>query len=240
MSTAPRALLLKFPGTNCDAETARALQAVGFETQVLPSALLEPHALDDVQLVVFSGGFSYGDYVMSGRFAKLTTLSKLGDGLRKFVDRGGYAMGICNGFQILTQLHLLPEGSLIHNTSGRFTCRWAGLKKNASSPYLNEVPDEFELPIAHAEGRFVTATDAESAAYVQTGRAALLYTSDVNGSTHQIAGLQDDTGRVFGLMPHPEHAVEEGFGPDTDLAMRSGVDGLTFFTSVVSTFAARI
>ena len=99
----------------------------------MPSALLEPHALDDVQMVVFSGGFSYGDYVMSGRFAKLTTLSKLGDGLRKFVDKGGYAMGICNGFQILSQLHLLPEGSLIHNTSGRFICRWAGLKKNSAS-----------------------------------------------------------------------------------------------------------
>jgi phosphoribosylformylglycinamidine synthase subunit PurQ / glutaminase len=216
MPTAPKALLLKFPGTNCDAETSRALQTVGFETQVLPSALLEPHALDDVQLVVFSGGFSYGDYVMSGRFAKLTTLSKLGDGLRKFVERGGYAMGICNGFQILTQLHLLPEGSLIHNTTGRFICRWAGLKKNSSSPYLSEVPDEFELPIAHAEGRFVTATDAESAAYVQNGRAALLYTSDVNGSTHRIAGLQDDTGRVFGLMPHPERFMfrQHHYDPD--------------------------
>ena len=74
------------------------------------------------------------------------------------------------------------------------------LKKNASSPYLSEVPDEFELPIAHAEGRFVTATEAESATYVQDGRAALLYSSDVNGSTHRIAGLQDKTGRVFGHL----------------------------------------
>src|SRR6476620_8597078 len=120
MPTSPTALLLQFPGTNCAIETARALRAVGFEAQILPSALLEPHSLDDVQLVVFSGGFSYGDYVMSGRFAKLTTLSRLGDGLRKFVDRGGHVMGICNGFQILAQLHLLPEGSLIHNSTGRF------------------------------------------------------------------------------------------------------------------------
>lgn len=238
MPTAPKALLLKFPGTNCDAETARALQAVGFETQVLPSALLEPHALDDVQLVVFSGGFSYGDYVMSGRFAKLTTLSKLGDGLRKFVERGGYAMGICNGFQILTQLHLLPEGSLIHNTTGRFICRWAGLKKNASSPYLSEVPDEFELPIAHAEGRFVTATDAESASYVQNGRAALLYTSDVNGSTYQIAGLQDDTGRVFGLMPHPERFMSRQHHYDPDWNRAEHGWGHYMFKSVHKAIAA--
>lgn len=215
MSTAPKALILKFPGTNCDAETARALEAVGFQAQVLPSALLEPHSVDDVQLVVFAGGFSYGDYVMSGRFAKLTTLSKLGDGLRKFVDRGGYAMGICNGFQILTQLGLLPEGSLIHNTSGRFICRWAGLKKNSSSPYLNEVPDEFELPVAHAEGRFVGVDDV-AGTYVKNGRAALLYTSDVNGSTHQIAGLQDETGRVFGLMPHPERFMTKQHHYDPD------------------------
>lgn len=201
--SAPKALLLKFPGTNCDVETARALEEAGFKAQVLPSALLEPHALDDVQLVVFSGGFSYGDYVMSGRFAKLTAKSRLGDGLQKYIERGGHALGICNGFQILTQLGLLPEGSLIHNTSGRFICRWAGLKKNADSPYLSGLPEEFELPVAHAEGRFVSLGDA-AGEHVKNGLAALLYTEDVNGSTQQIAGLQDATGRVFGLMPHPE------------------------------------
>jgi phosphoribosylformylglycinamidine synthase len=188
---------------------------VGFETRVLPIALLEPQALDNTQLVVFSGGFSYGDYVMSGRFAKLNTLAKVGDGLQSFVARGGYVMGICNGFQILTQLHLLPEGSLIHNTTGRFICRWAGLKKNADSPYLQGLPDEFELPVAHAEGRFVGVEDA-AGEYVKNGRAALLYASDVNGSSHQIAGLQDETGRVFGLMPHPERFVfkQHHYDPD--------------------------
>ncbi len=231
MAATPKALLLKYPGTNCDAETARALQAVGFETQVLPIALLESHSLDDVQMVVFSGGFSYGDYVMSGRFAKLATLSKLGEGLRTFVDKGGYALGICNGFQILTQLGLLPEGSLIHNTSGRFICRWAGLRKNSASPYLNDVPDEFELPVAHAEGRFVGVADA-AGDYVKNGRAALLYTADVNGSTHQIAGLQDETGRVFGLMPHPERFLWKQHHYDADW---SGADhgwGYYMFRSV--------
>ncbi len=233
----PKALLLKFPGTNCDAETARALQAVGFETQVLPSALLETHAFDDTQLVVFSGGFSYGDYVMSGRFAKLTTLSKAGDALRKFIERGGHAMGICNGFQILTQLGLLPEGSLIHNTSGRFICRWTGLKKNSASPYLQGLPDEFELPMAHAEGRFVSVDDA-AGEYVKNGRAALLYNTDVNGSTHQIAGLQDDTGRVFGLMPHPERFTlkQHHYDPDWNGAEHGW--GYYMFKSVHNAIAA--
>jgi phosphoribosylformylglycinamidine synthase subunit PurQ / glutaminase len=238
MAKRPHALLLKFPGTNCDVETARALDSVGFQTTVLPSALLESQSLDDVQLVIFAGGFSYGDYVMSGRFAKLTTLSKLGDGLKKYIERGGYAMGICNGFQILTQLGLLPEGSLIHNTSGRFMCRWAGLKKNSESPYLQGLPAEFELPVAHAEGRFVSIDDA-AGNYVKNGRAALLYTSDVNGSTHQIAGLQDETGRVFGLMPHPERFLsrQHHYDPDWQGDAQHGW-GYYMFKSVHEAIAA--
>ena len=201
----PHALLIKFPGTNCDAETARALEAAGFTAEVLPVALLEARSIDKAQMIVFSGGFSYGDYVMSGRIAQLITKSKLGDQLKTFVDKGGYALGICNGFQILTQLDLLPKGSLIHNTSGRFLCRWVGLKKTKgkASPYLSKLPEDFELPVAHAEGRLVTEGDA-AAGYVKSGHAALLYATNVTGSTNGIAGLQDDSGRVFGLMPHPE------------------------------------
>lgn len=211
----PHALLIKFPGTNCDNETSRALREAGFTADVLPVALLESSALDKAQMVVFSGGFSYGDYVMSGRIAQLITKNKLGDKLQSFVQNGGYAMGICNGFQILTQLDLLPRGSLVHNEYGHFICKWAGLKRNAASPYLNGLPDEFELPIAHAEGRFV-GEDGDAKSYVANGRAALLYTSNVNGSSEQIAGLQDETGRVFGLMPHPERfmARDHHYDPD--------------------------
>ena len=227
----PHALLIKFPGTNCDNETSRALQEAGFSTEVLPVALLEPSALDKSQFVVFSGGFSYGDYVMSGRIAQLITKHKLGDKLQTFVKNGGYAMGICNGFQILTQLDLLPRGSLVHNASGRFICRWAGLKKNASSPYLHGLPDEFELPIAHAEGRFV-GVDADAKDYVQNGRAALLYSSDVNGSSEGIAGLQDETGRVFGLMPHPERFMQRQHHYDPDWNAADKGWGYYMFKSV--------
>ncbi len=213
----PLALLLKFPGTNCDAETARALEAAGFAAEVLAVALLEPSSLDRARMIVFSGGFSYGDYVMSGRIAKLVTQSKLGDRLKQFVADGGYALGICNGFQILTQLDLLPHASLIHNTTGKFICRWVGLKKSGSknSPFLSLLPDRFELPIAHAEGRVVTEPgDAEK--YVKAGFAPLLYEDNVNGSTAAIAGLQDETGRVFGLMPHPERFLWKSQHYDRD------------------------
>jgi phosphoribosylformylglycinamidine synthase subunit PurQ / glutaminase len=232
----PHALLLKFPGTNCDNETSRALQAVGFSTEVLPITQLQGDSLSKPQLIVFSGGFSYGDYVMSGRIAQLITKQKIGDQLQSFVQKGGYAMGICNGFQILTQLDLLPRGSLVHNDTGRFICRWAGLKKNSSSPYLSELPAEFELPIAHAEGRFV-GVESDAATYVKNGRAALLYTTDVNGSSEGIAGLQDDTGRVFGLMPHPERFTARHHHYDPDWATAEHGWGYYMFKSLRSAMA---
>lgn len=238
MAERPHALLLKFPGTNCDAETARALEAAGFTAEVLPVALLEPSSLDGAKLIVLSGGFSYGDYVMSGRIAQLITKHKLGNRMKSFVENGGYVLGICNGFQILTQLDLLPRGSLIHNSSGRFTCRWTPLKKNsATSPYLRALPDEFELPIAHAEGRFVgEAGDAEK--YVKDGHAALLYGKDVNGSSAQIAGLQDDTGRVFGLMPHPERFLLKSHHYDRDWNAAEHGWGYYLFKGVAEAIAA--
>jgi phosphoribosylformylglycinamidine synthase subunit PurQ / glutaminase len=217
MEDRPCALLLKFPGTNCDAETSRALEAVGFVTEVLPVSALKPEKLVGVSLVVFSGGFSYGDYVMSGRIASLVTEQKIGETLKDFRDNGGYLLGICNGFQILTQLDLLPAGSLVENASGRFQCQWVKLKNLApKSAFLSQCPEEFELPIAHAEGRLVTKDAAEAAGYLKGGAAALVYSDDVNGSFERIAGLQDETGRVFGLMPHPERFMKarDHYDPD--------------------------
>lgn len=213
----PHAILIKFPGTNCDVETSRALEAAGFTAEVLPVALVTPDVLDRAQMVVFSGGFSYGDYVMSGRIAQLITKNKLGERLKEFIANGGYALGICNGFQILTQLDLLPHASLIHNTSGRFICRWVKLKKSGGkvSPFLQALPEDFELPVAHAEGRVVTEGD-DAAKYLKSGLAPLVYSEDVNGSTLAIAGLQDETGRVFGLMPHPERFLTRAQHYDPD------------------------
>jgi phosphoribosylformylglycinamidine synthase subunit PurQ / glutaminase len=197
-------LLLKFPGTNCASETERALKTVGFDTTVLPVTLLSPESLEDISLVVIPGGFSYGDYVMAGKLAQLELEYRLGDELKKFRDRGGLILGICNGFQILLHLGLLPTASLTDNVSRRFVCRWVRLRIiNRNRIFFSSLPEIFELPIAHAEGRFVTA-DGLAAEYIDSGLAALVYLDNVNGSAEAVAALQDETGRVFGLMPHPE------------------------------------
>ncbi len=189
-----------------------------------------------IDLVVLSGGFSYGDYVMAGRLAKLVTEQKIGTTLREFRDNGGYLLGICNGFQILTQLSLLPEASLVENTSGRFQCRWVTLKNTAlDSPYLSQMPESFEFPIAHAEGRLVTRTAEDAKKLVEKGRAALTYQEDVNGSFEQIAALQDKTGRVFGLMPHPERFMRrrDHYDPDWSIGDEGGWgSGYYFFRSL--------
>ncbi len=239
MEKRPHALLLKFPGTNCDVETARALESAGFSTKVVPIARANEDVLSGVDLVVLSGGFSYGDYVMAGRLAQLETERRLGDALKKFHADGGYLLGICNGFQILTKLGILPGGSLIDNTSGRFQCRWATLKNHRpDSAFLKHLPEEFELPVAHAEGRFVTAGD-EALSYINDGLAALTYTEDINGSTAAIAGLLDETGRALGLMPHPERFLEARHHYDPDWKAQDGKgSGYWMFKSLYEAIAA--
>ena len=216
MDCQPHALLLKFPGTNCDAESARALEAVGFRTTILPISLVTPDSLAGVDLVMLSGGFSYGDYVMAGRIAQLQAEAKLGDALKNFAANGGYVLGVCNGFQILVKLGILPDASLIDNTSGRFLCRWVGLTvQDRRSPFLSHLPDHFELPVAHAEGRFV-APDGLADQYLAEGTAALTYADDINGSSAAIAAIQSANGRVFGLMPHPERFLHKRHHYDPD------------------------
>lgn len=216
MQDRPHALLLKFPGTNADVETARALETVGFTTETLPIPVVTPEEIAHAQLVVLSGGFSYGDYIMAGRVAQLETRRRLGDALHTFVADGGHALGICNGFQILTRLGLLPEGALVDNTSGRFTCRWVGLRNEAPrNAFLRELPERIEFPVAHAEGRFVAPPGAAER-YRAEGLVTLTYTTDINGSEGAIAGLQDATGRVFGLMPHPERFLFKRHHYDPD------------------------
>lgn len=234
MEERPCAILLKFPGTNCDAETARALETVGFEARVVPISDLTIDTLEDAVLVVLSGGFSYGDYVKSGRLAKLVTQQKIADALREFRDNGGFLLGICNGFQILTELDLLPEASLVENTSGRYQCQWVTLENKApESPFLSQLPDKFEFPIAHAEGRLVTKSEADAKTLLDDGFAALTYADPVNGSFQQIAALQDESGHVFGLMPHPERFLykTDHYDPDWESDDKWG-SGYYFFRSL--------
>jgi phosphoribosylformylglycinamidine synthase len=217
MATRPHALLLKFPGTNADEETARALREVGFEAPIVPITRVSQSDIDRSQLVVLSGGFSYGDYVMAARFAELEIERRLGDALTRFRDQGGHLLGICNGFQILMRLGILPAGSLVDNVSERFICKWVPLKKEVTdSPFLHRMPTDFELPIAHGEGRLVTRAPEDADRYKKEGLAALTYGEEVNGSYAGIAGMQDSERRVLGLMPHPERFIYRAQHYDRD------------------------
>ncbi|NKB23456.1 MAG: phosphoribosylformylglycinamidine synthase I [Kiritimatiellae bacterium] len=211
------AILLKFPGTNCDEETERALQSVGFKTEIWPFTLVEPTRIKNVDLIVLAGGFSYGDYIMAGKLAQLNIQQKLQNSLNEFCHQGGFLLGICNGFQILMRLGLLPQGSLISNTTHRFMCQWVELNNKAQqSPFLKGLPSSFELPIAHAEGRLVTQAPKQAETYLKEGNVTLTYTQNINGSAYSIAGMQDASGQVFGLMPHPERFLykEHHYDPD--------------------------
>lgn len=216
MEKRPRTLLLKFPGTNCDRETHRALEGAGFDARTLPFARVEPSAIRAADLIVMAGGFSYGDYVMAGRLAQLHLRRKLGERLEEHHRRGGHLLGICNGFQILLRLGLLPGGSLVANRGGRFVCRWVPLEADRSegSPFAG-FPPVFELPVAHGEGRFVAPEDVREQ-IASSGAAMLRYRQNPNGSMDDVAGLRDETGRVIGMMPHPERFVchEQHYDPN--------------------------
>ncbi len=239
MATRPHALLLKFPGTNADEETARALREVGFSTRTVPITRVTKDDITDCQLGVLSGGFSYGDYVMAARFAQLEIERRLGDALHAFRDGGGFLLGICNGFQILMRLGILPAGSLVDNVSERFVCKWVPLRREVSdSPFLQSLPEGFELPIAHAEGRLVTKDESDASRYLDEGLAALRYEQDVNGSYEQIAGLQDSQRRVLGLMPHPERFIYRDQHYDRDWEQAEHGWGYYLFDSIYKTITA--
>ena len=211
-----RALVLRTAGTNCEAETAYAFDIVGVETLTVHIAELikKPQLLKEFRFIAIPGGFSYGDDVASGRIFANELMTGLGEELTAFVDNGGYAIGICNGFQVLVKAGLLPrlDGkaeqsvTLTHNASGRYEDRWVRCHAgNSSCAWIPPDCPELELPVAHAEGRF-TADDAVLDRLENDQLVALRYRSEdnFNGSDRGIAGITDPSGRVIGLMPHPE------------------------------------
>jgi phosphoribosylformylglycinamidine synthase len=222
---APRCLVLRAPGTNCDHETAFAFErAGGLARRMHVRALAEkPAAADDFQILCIPGGFSYGDDIASGRIFALEIRTRLADALVKFRDRGGLVLGICNGFQVLLQTGLLltdpatggPLASLAHNRSGRFIDRWVSLRTTPGRCVFLQGLGRLELPVAHGEGRFVARSPADFAALDAAGQLVLRYDTDTagmpsnpNGAEGDVAGVCDATGRVLGLMPHPERFVD--------------------------------
>jgi phosphoribosylformylglycinamidine synthase len=253
---APRSIVLRAPGTNCDEETSAAWERAGarVETWHVGRLLEAPHALDDFAILTIPGGFSYGDDLGAGRIFATRLGSVLGDALRRFHARGGLILGICNGFQVLVKAGLLPGGpvacaaTLTHNESGHFESRWVRLKSiPGRSPFLTG-SDPIELPVAHGEGKFLLADPSTLAAleaagqvvlrYVDgTGRPTQAYPANPNGSLGAVAGICDPTGRIFGLMPHPERHVDRFHHPRwtrRGTASNGDGDGLRIFRDAVA------
>jgi phosphoribosylformylglycinamidine synthase I len=202
----PTALVLAAAGTNRDHDVAFALDLAGAEPRItLLAELIErPTLLDDGQMVVIAGGFSYADALGAGRMFALQLHHRVGDTLRAFVAMNKPVIGICNGFQVLTRTGLLP-GALGHNESGHFQCEWVTLNAPASRCIWTTDVATIDCPIAHGEGRY---THNDPASLVAAGQVALRYSNgNPNGSIDDIAGVCDTSGVVLGLMPHPENHV---------------------------------
>jgi len=214
VTTTPLAVVLTAPGTNRDPDLVFALQLAGFATQRIDVRQVRdaPNVLRNATTVVVAGGFSYADALGAGRVFALEIEHALGAALRDAVQRGTAVLGICNGFQVLVRLGLLPgDGrrvALGHNADGGFVCKWVTLSAPASRCVWTRGLDAgIECPIAHGEGRFVC-DDATWSALVDGQQIALQYASpNPNGSRGDVAGICDPTGLVLGLMPHPENHV---------------------------------
>ncbi|MDP9362728.1 MAG: phosphoribosylformylglycinamidine synthase I [Chloroflexota bacterium] len=234
---APRALVLRAPGTNCDRETALALELAGARPERVQVDLLVrgERSLDDFALFVLPGGFSFGDHLGAGTLWA-HALERLREPLERFVASGRPVLGICNGFQALLKLGLLRGGALGPNASDRFECRWVCLERPTAvtSPLLDGI-ERLALPVAHGEGRFVADSPETLASLRERGNVALVYSgqgypANPNGSDGEVAALLNDGGNVLGLMPHPERNVLPGQAP----AGRRDGAGLAIFRNAVA------
>jgi len=219
---AARIGVVTFPGSLDDRDAARAVRLAGGEPVPLWHADADLHGVD---AVVLPGGFSYGDYLRCGAIARFAPVMDLVIG---GANRGLPVLGICNGFQVMCESHLLP-GALIRNERRRFVCRDQRLRvESAGTVWTSSyaLGDEIVIPIKNGEGGYVA--DASTVDMLEAeGRVVVRYLDgNPNGSYRNIAGIANAAGNVVGLMPHPEHAVESLTGP--------GTDGLGFFTSILS------
>lgn len=221
--------VVTFPGSNCDEDMVYVLETI--MGQQVERLWHKDTSLKGVDFVVLPGGFSYGDYLRSGAIAKLSPI--MGE-IMNHADKGGYVMGICNGFQILTESGLL-QGALLHNNNQKFICKNVYLKPATSNSAITKGLDAakaYKIPIAHGEGRFYAADDTMKSIldndqvlfhYVNE-EAQISETSNPNGSLHNIAGICNPGRNVFGMMPHPERAAD---------AALANEDGKRFFESIL-------
>ena len=218
-----KAVVLRFPGTNCEFDTEYALKKQGFDVEIVWH---KEETLPKCDLVVVPGGFSYGDYLRSGSIARFAPIMKA---VEKYANEGGYVLGICNGFQILTEAGLLP-GALKRNNNLHFISKMQHIKVvNNDNKFLSkcEVDEVLEVPVAHADGNYYI--DDEGLNELKRNNQILVRYCDeagnpmiLNGSVEQIAGVCNKTKNVFGLMPHPERAIELVLGSTDGVKMLEG------------------
>lgn len=218
----PSVLILRTAGTNCDHETQAAYLSQGCPADRihLNRVLEKPSILKKYQILVFPGGFSYGDYISAGKVMANQILFRIRDELLKFTAERKLIIGICNGFQVLVKLGLLPffdskpeqTVTLTSNTGGSFVCQWAGLHVNPSTIFTRDMPHRISLPVAHAEGRFFT-YEPVLKRIEESNMIAFRYTNNFNGSLNDIAGIVDESGHILGMMPHPERYMKKNQYP---------------------------
>lgn len=247
-----KTLMLRAPGTNCDFETQVAFELAGSEvdSSLVSELVRGEKRLEDYQILVSPGGFTYGDDISAGKILANEVRLKIGDDIRKFVDDGKLVMGICNGFQVLIKAGILPgiEGqgnqpvTLTNNDSGKFECRWIYLKVDESSPCIfTKGIKRMYLPIAHGEGKLAAEADIldrlHPVVYYSdaNGNTGAGYPCNPNGSLRDIAGICDSTGRIFALMPHPERFIRWTQHPrwTREKPQKAG-DGLQVFINAVN------
>lgn len=212
--------VIVFPGSNCDLDMYHAVKdELGEEAEYVWHDSKDLSSYDGILL---PGGFSYGDYLRCGAIAQFSGVM---DEVRKAAEAGKPVLGICNGFQILTEAGLLP-GVLLRNKNLKFMCRTVGLKvENNNTLFTNEYEQgqEIQIPIAHGEGNYFC-DDATYNHLKENNQIVFSYEDDFNGSRNNIAGIINERGNVLGMMPHPERAVSDLIG---------GTDGLALFRSIV-------
>jgi phosphoribosylformylglycinamidine synthase len=252
----PRVLILRAPGANCDEEAGFAFERAGATAERVHINRLreQPGLLQRYQILAVPGGFTYGDDVAAGKILANQLAHFLGDALRRFRDTEKLILGICNGFQALLKAGLLlppdedgPVATLAPNSSGRFEDRWITLEAAPGRcPFLTGVT-RLQLPVAHGEGRFVCREGWMLQGLQQAGQVVLRYVDEggqsggypvnPNGSQGDVAGVCDATGRVLGLMPHPERHVLPTHHPRwTRLGLAEEGDGLQLFRNAVRYF----
>ncbi len=267
MIAAPRVLILRAPGTNCDEETAHAFDTAGAVSErVHINRLIEnPQLGHRYQILCIPGGFSYGDDIAAGRIMASRLARHLSDLVEYFCQEDRLVLGICNGFQVLMRLGILTRGlstanaaTLTWNDHGRFEDRWVHLRTDhpagasASCVFLRNI-EQMYLPMAHAEGKFMTSTPAVLDELAAAGRLALRYATpsgetgdqplafpdNPNGAAANVAGICDATGRIFGLMPHPERHLDATHHPfwTRRTTQPAAGDGLQMFQNAVEYFA---